>query len=77
MNTLESANYETVLSIVHRWSPDKRFALVQDVLNTLAPAHPKQKTFDKALGLLATNQPPPTDAEVEQWLDEHRTEKYA
>ncbi len=28
------------------------------------------------VGLLATDRPPPTDAEVEQWLDEHRMEKY-
>lgn len=76
MSTLESASYETVLSIVYRWTPDKRFALVQNVLSTLAPVQPKRKTFDKALGLLATDQPPPTDAEIEQWLDEHRMEKY-
>jgi hypothetical protein len=28
------------------------------------------------VGLLATDQPPPTDEEVERWLDEHRMEKY-
>lgn len=42
-----------------------------------APTHPKKNTLKKALGLLATNGPAPTDEEVEQWLREHRLEKYA
>lgn len=33
-------------------------------------------TIDEALGLLATEQPAPSDSEVEQWLEEHRMEKY-
>lgn len=36
----------------------------------------RQRTLDRALGLLATDQPAPTDEEVEQWLEEHRQEKY-
>jgi PHD/YefM family antitoxin component YafN of YafNO toxin-antitoxin module len=38
--------------------------------------HAKRNTLQKALGLLATSYSPPSDAEIEQWLDEHRTEKY-
>jgi hypothetical protein len=50
------------------------------VLKSLEPAikadRPKGKTLDKALGLLATDQPPLSDSEVRQWLDKRRMEKY-
>ena len=81
MNTLKVDGYETVLSTVRQWPPERRFALVRDVINTLAlevkpPLQSKRNTLDKALGLLATSQPAPFDAELEQWLDERRMEKY-
>jgi len=80
MNTLKANGYETVLSTVRRWPPDKRFALVRDVIDTLAiEAKPRQSrcnTLDKALGLLATSQRAPSDADIQQWLDERRMEKY-
>jgi dihydroneopterin aldolase len=80
MNSLETTNYETILNTVRQWPPNRRFALVQDVLNTLvsevAPPRPRRKTLEKALGLLATDQPAPSDAEIKQWLNEHRMEKY-
>ena len=37
---------------------------------------PKRNTLEKAWGLLATERPAPSDAEVEQWLRGHRMEKY-
>jgi hypothetical protein len=81
MNTLKANSYETVLKTVREWPLDRRFALVRDVINTLAaetsPIRPKRKTLERALGLLATGQPAPSDTEVNQWLDEHRMEKYA
>ena len=80
MHPPETTSYETVLNTVRQWPPDRRFVLVQDVLNTLAPkvapSRPRRKTLKKALGLLATDQPAPSDAEIQQWLDEHRMEKY-
>lgn len=80
MEPLETTTYEAVLNTVRQWPPDRRFALVQDILNTLAlevkPPRPRRRTLEKALGLLATSQPAPSDAEIEQWLDEHRMEKY-
>ena len=80
MNVLNADSYETVLKTVRQWPPDRRFALVRDVINTLAPdvvpSRPKRKTLEKALGLLATGQPVPSDAEIQQWLDERRMEKY-
>jgi len=76
MSVLKTDSYETVLKTVRQWPPDRRFALVRDVINTLSPevvpSRPKRKTLGKALGLLAI----PSDAEVQQWLDERRMEKY-
>ena len=72
---IETISYDTVLKTIREWPLDRRFNLVQDVLATLAPTfrvpRPRRKTLDKALGLLATGQPAPSDAEIQQWLDEH------
>jgi hypothetical protein len=80
MDAFEETGYEVILNIVRQWPPGRRFTLVQDVLNTLAPevALPRSrpKTLEKALGLLATSQPAPTDEQIKRWLDERRMEKY-
>ena len=79
MNTLKTNSYDSVLQTVRQWPPDRRFALVRDVINTLetevSPSRPRRKTLKKALGLLATNRPAPSDAQVQQWLDERRTDR--
>ena len=82
MNTSETTNYENVIQLIHTWSPARRFSLVQDILNSLAPnlapSPPRTKsTLQEALGLLATDRPAPSDAEVQQWLEERRMGKYA
>jgi len=80
MNTLKANSYDSVLQTVRQWPPDRRFALVRDVINTLEteafPSRPRPKTLKKALGLLAADRPAPSDAEVQQWLDEYGMEKY-
>jgi hypothetical protein len=80
MDRPEKTEYETILKVITAWPPAQRLRLVQDVLKTLAPlieeARPRRKTLQEARGLLATDQPPPTDEQVQQWLDEHRMEKY-
>lgn len=80
MTQMETSSYDSVLKIISRWSPVQQKALVDDVLKMISPRiePPRQKrpTLSEALGLLATDQPAPTDAEVKQWLDEHRMEKY-
>jgi hypothetical protein len=80
MNTLRTNSYENVLETVRQWPRDRRFALLRDVINTLATEvyrpRPRRNTLDRALGLLATNRPAPSDAEIQQWLDERRVEKY-
>ena len=80
MATSETISYETVIEIVRHWPPVIRLSLMQDVLKTLTqeadPLQAKRNTLEKALGLLATSQPAPSDAEIQQWLAEHRMEKY-
>jgi hypothetical protein len=80
MGAQETNNYQQVLRTVRRWSAERRFALVQDVIDTLAteigPARAPRETLDRALGLLATDQPPPSDEDVERWLQERRMERY-
>jgi hypothetical protein len=78
MSQSEANNYEQLLKIVSNWSEDKQLAFVHDVLKVLESRKERKRepTLQKALGLLATDQPPPTDEEVKQWLDEHRWEKY-
>jgi len=36
----------------------------------------RQSTLQRALGIAATHQSPPTDEEVERWLEEERLKKY-
>ena len=80
MQTIENVQYRTVVEQVKDWPADKRLALVQDILCTLKPnlvvPGLQEETLDKALGLLASQQPAPTDETVQQWLRERRMEKY-
>ncbi len=80
MNQVET-NYDGVLNTIRQWTFARRYALLQDVLKTLAPeeGQPRvqKQTLQQALGLLATDQPAPTDAEIERMLAEHRLEKYS
>ncbi len=81
----QTSNYKKVLRLIFEWPASERFTLVQEVLKTLAPTgsmpprplHARRSTLAAARGLLATNRPAPSDLEVDQWLDDHRTEKYS
>lgn len=78
MNAGGADEYEAILDVVRGWAPARRFNLVQAVLQTLAPPEAPtgdQPTLDRARGLLATDQPAPSDAEVAAWLDERRSER--
>ncbi|NCC33593.1 MAG: hypothetical protein EOM24_16490 [Chloroflexia bacterium] len=73
----QTSDYETILRFVRSWPAAQRFALVQDVLGTLAPVEREPRpTLPHARGLLATDQAPPSDAQVAEWLNERRTERY-
>lgn len=78
---IETRNYQSVLKTIGEWSLEWRLALIRDLAQSLqlelnAQRQPKP-TLSKALGLLATDKPAPTDAQVKEWLEERRLEKYA
>jgi hypothetical protein len=81
MGIVQTTDYDGVLKIVQTWPAARRLTLVQEVLKTLAPADvtersPRSRTLEQARGLLTTGRSAPTDEEIEQWLDERRTERY-
>lgn len=80
MQTVEKIPYRIVIEQVKTWPADERLALIQDILHTLKPQRdisaPREGTLYKALGLLATAYPAPSDNTVQQWLHERRMEKY-
>ena len=76
--TYSELSYESVLQVVYTWSPAKRYSLIQDLLKTIEPKEQESKrpdTLKQALGLLATDQPAPTDEDVAHWLNERRIVK--
>lgn len=80
-STLKVVSYSDVMKIIGTWTPFMRFTLMKELLKTLEPefkgtSSKRRKTLDQALGLLATNESPPSDEEVQQFLDEYRMEKY-
>ncbi len=61
-------------------SVSDRLELVNAIMQSLQnvpTSQPDRKTLiNQMRGLLKTDQPPPTDAQVEQMLEQHRVEKY-
>lgn len=41
-----------------------------------APRSKREPTLHRAMGMAATDRPPPTDEEVDRWLEEERVKKY-
>jgi hypothetical protein len=86
MGNVQVDDYVEVLKTVQDWPFSQRIALVQDILRALAPElavleavapRPRHETLQEALGLLSTDQTPPSDEEIQGWLNEHRLEKYS
>ena len=77
---VQTQHYAAVIKAVREWPAAQRLSLVQDILATLAPevapAPQRQPTFARALGLLATNLPAPSDTDITALLDERRRERY-
>ncbi len=80
MQMVKTTQYRTLVKQVKEWPADQRLALVQDILRTLVPqlsaSDHQEGTLDKALGLLASQYPAPTDDTIQQWIHERRMEKY-
>jgi len=68
-----------ILKQVEGWPSEDRVALAYQILRdmrrqVLPP--PPRDTFRAALGVGRGEKNPPTDQQVRQWMDEHRTKKY-
>ncbi len=79
-NISNPESYERVISIVRSWPAPQRLTLIQDLLATLVPdvatARQRPPTLARALGLLGTDQPAPSDEDIARLLDERRRERY-
>jgi hypothetical protein len=71
-------DYQRVLEIVSSWPYDDRARLIDDLTQGLVDQlpPPPRDTLSRAIGLLKTDAPPPSDEEVKQWIHEHRMNKY-
>jgi len=69
----------TILEAITGWSVVGQMALAQAILQRAAARlaqTPPRPSWREMAGLAANGQPPPSDEQVAQWLDEHRMEKY-
>ena len=82
----EPVRYEELIAVVTKWSPTLRLNLIQDIVRSLEPemadselsiGNKPVQTLDRALGLLATTEPAPSDDEIKQILVDARIEKYS
>lgn len=75
-----AAGIDEVMQVVLNWPSDKRLSLVQEVLRTLQSdiKHPgrRRHPLNEALGLAATEGPPPSDEDVRRILETSRMERY-
>lgn len=86
MVTVETLDRDTILQAVEGWVPVERVALARDILSTLvAKVKPKEVsssaehrryTLADIRGFLPTDRPPPTDAEVQEMLEEALMDKF-
>ncbi len=51
-------------------------AIIQSLQDTLSPQLDRKLLINQMRGLLKTDQPPPTDDQVETMLEEYRAQKY-
>lgn len=85
MTTETAPEYGEILDRIAGWPPSIRLALLRDVLDTLAPEisstlrqvpRARRPGLEEVVGLLKTDEPPPTDEQVKQWLEQRRIETY-
>jgi hypothetical protein len=77
---VSSAQNDPVSSIwgqISGWPPPLRLSLASKILQSLEHEQSRpRKSLADLWGLMATEQPPPTDEEVNRILEEHRLRKY-
>lgn len=78
-------DHDTILEAVRHWPREAQLLLARELLSTVATssayesrdASPMaQAGWRNLIGLLATEQTPPSDEDVARWREERRTEKY-
>jgi hypothetical protein len=70
---------ESIIEQVKPWPEEDRVALAYLILRDMRkqPRQPALRdTFRRALGIARGSSPPPDDATVRQWIEEHRRQKY-
>ena len=84
MTTAETNDIADVVQRVRSWPAPMRIALARRILETLEtppppeplPAPPRGFSAEEVMAMFKTDKPAPDDATVNQWIDEHRMEKY-
>ncbi len=80
MSVSESSNIEGLLDRLRMWPSSDRLRLARRILETLeagtpeGPPHPR--SLRDILGLLKTDNPPPTDEECQALLEEELAQKH-
>lgn len=70
---------EAIFRAIETWPREDQVALARmnlhrSTMHTVTT--PQRPSWRQMAGMLSNGQTPPSDAEVAQWLDEHRSEKY-
>jgi hypothetical protein len=73
-----AADRETILKAIESWPLEDQVTLAQDILRHARSRDlaPRRLSSREMHGSAAGEQPPPSDDDVAQWLDDHRLTKY-
>ena len=80
--SISQQEFSEVLERLEQWPPTDRWTLTRRLLDGLGEEQtplrqpPRKIPLDQIRGMLKTDAPPPTDVEVESWLEEERLRKY-
>lgn len=80
-------DHDSILKAVQQWPRARQIELAREILRATEP--PRQRSeaetqlpsqqpdsWARLIGVLATDQPPPTDEDIARWLEERRMERY-
>ena len=77
MSVVQESDIQQVWDKVSSWPQPARLSLASRILQSLEAEQSRpRKSLADLVGILATDQPPPTDEDVERVLDEERMKKY-
>jgi hypothetical protein len=82
ITAIPTSDREVILKAIEAWPLADQVALAQMILQRMA-AHttsgakrPQRPSWKQMAGMASNGQTPPSDDEVAQWLDEHRSARY-